>query len=195
MATSAPPPVSRLISATTSCSLKLRTTSAPIRLRELEPLAGRCRPPITSDAPASRAPAVAQSPIGPCANTATASPSRTCPRSAAEKPVDMMSGHSRTSSSASPSGIFAEVRLRVGNEDVLGLAAVDRVAEAPAADRLVAVAAVTALRRVARQARAALAARRDRAGDHAIADGVAGDARAQRLDHADRLVADDQALA
>ena len=59
----------------------------------------------------------------------------------------MMSGHSTTSSSVSAVGDLREVRLRVGHEHVLGLAAVDRVAEAPAADGLVAVAAVAALRR------------------------------------------------
>ena len=56
---------------------------------------------------ASLAPAVAQRPIGPCANTATASPMRTLPLSAPEKPVDMMSGHISTCSSVSPSGTGA----------------------------------------------------------------------------------------
>ena len=66
-------------------------------------------------------------------------------------------------------GDLGQVGLRVGDEDVLGLAAVDGVAEAPAADGLEAVAAVAALRRTARQAGAALAARRDGAGDDAVA--------------------------
>jgi hypothetical protein len=46
--------------------------------------------------------------------------------------------------------------------------------------------------RVAVEARVALAARRDRADDHALADLVAGHARAQLRDDADRLVTDDQ---
>jgi len=44
-------------------------------------------------APMSRAPAVAQSPIGPCANTATVSPMRILPLSAPPK---------RTSGSGAP---------------------------------------------------------------------------------------------
>ena len=65
-------------------------------------------------APASRAPAVAQRPIGPCANTATVSPMRTSPLSAPEKPVDMMSGHISTCSSVSPSGIGARLAIASG---------------------------------------------------------------------------------
>ena len=84
-----------------------------------------------------------------------------------------------------------EVRLRRRDEEVLGLGAVDRVAEAPATKGLVAV-AVAALAEVAGQAGAALAAGRDRADEDALADLVAGDADAELLDDADRLVADDQ---
>ena len=47
-------------------------------------------------------------------------------------------------------GDLCEIRLRVRNEHVLGLATVDRVAESPAPDRFVAVATVVALRRVPR---------------------------------------------
>ena len=65
-------------------------------------------------APISRAPAAAHRPIGPSANTATASPIRTLPRSAAENPVDMLSGHSTTSSSVSASGIFARFACASG---------------------------------------------------------------------------------
>ena len=61
------------------------------------------------------------------------------PRSAAENPVDMMSGQSSTSSSARDRpGSWRGWPGRSGTSDVLGLAAVDRVAEPPAADRLVA---------------------------------------------------------
>ena len=119
-----------------------------------------------------RAPAVAHRPIGPCANTTTASPMRTGADSAPLKPVDAMSASRTTCSSLSSSGIVRQVRLRVRHQEVLGLRAVDRVAEAPAADRLVA-AAVSALRPLRRQAGPALAARRDRADQDALADGEA----------------------
>ena len=89
-------------------------------------------------------------------------------------------------------GNLGEVGLRVRHQQVLGLRAVDRVAKAPAADGLVA-AAVAALRQVAGQAGAALAARRDCADQHAVADLIAGDTEAEFFDDADRLVADDQA--
>ena len=89
-------------------------------------------------APRRRAPAVAHSPIGPCANTATMSPILMSARSAPAKPVDMMSGHISTCSSLSPSGIGA-VGLRVGHQHVFRLCAIDGVAEAPATHRLVAV--------------------------------------------------------
>ena len=191
MATSTPPPVSRLISATTSCSLKLSTTSAPMRLANSSRF-GTQSTPMTSDAPASRAPAVAQRPIGPCANTATASPIRTPPLSAAENPVDMMSGQRSTSSSVRPSGILARLACAFGDEDVFGLAAVDGVAEPPAADGLVTVAAVAALRSVARQARAALAAGRDGTDDHAISRAIADHPGPELPRCAHRFVTDDE---
>ncbi len=51
---------------------------------------------------------------------------------------------------------------------------------------------MAALAEVAGQAGAALAARRDCADEHTLADLVAGDAGAELVDDADRLVADDQ---
>ena len=147
---------------------------------------------MTSEAPISFAPAVAHRPIGPWAKTTTASPIRTPPDSAPPNPVDAMSASRTTCSSVRLVGDLRQVRLGVRDEQVLGLRAVDRVAEPPAADRLVPV-AVAALGEVPGEAGAALAARRDRADQHPVADLVAGDARAQLVDHADRLVADDQA--
>ena len=102
-----------------------------------------------------------------------------------------MSASRTTCSSVTSSGIFARLACAVGHEQVLGLRAVDGVAEAPAADGLVA-GAVAALREVAGQAGVALAARRDGADEDALADLVAGHAGAELLDDADRLVADDQ---
>ena len=115
----------------------------------------------------------------------------TPPDSAPLKPVDAMSASSTTCSSVSVVGDLRQVRLRVRDEQVLGLRAVDGVAEPPAADGLVA-AAVAALREVAGEAGVALAARRDGADEHAVADLVAGHAGAELLDDADRLVADDR---
>ena len=91
-------------------------------------------------------------------------------------------------------GDLGQVGLRVRDEQVLGLRAVDRVAEAPAADGLVA-GAVAALAQLAAEAGVALAARRDGADEHAVADLVAGDAGAELLDDPDGLVADDRAPA
>ena len=74
IATSTPrPPVSRLIAATGSSWVKSITSLAPISR-------DRCRRfsiasmPMISEAPFSRAPAVAHSPIGPWAKTATVWP-------------------------------------------------------------------------------------------------------------------------
>ena len=65
-------------------------------------------------APMSLAPATAQSPMGPSAKTATLSPIFTPPRSAPEKPVDIMSGHISTCSSESPSGIGLKFAMASG---------------------------------------------------------------------------------
>ena len=152
---------------------------------------GSLSTPMTSDAPISFAPAVAHSPIGPWAKTTTESPIFTPPDSGPLNPVEAMSARRTTCSSVTPSGMQRQVRLGRRDEQVLGLGAVDGVAEAPAAERLEAL-AVAALAEVARQAGAALAARGDRADEDALADLVAGDAGAELLDDADGLVADDQ---
>ena len=70
--------------------------------------------PTIRDAPRSRAPRVAHSPIGPCAKTATASPTLTPPLSAPEMPVDAMSGSISTCSSVSPSGMTARLARASG---------------------------------------------------------------------------------
>ena len=195
METSTPrPSVRRMISSTGSAFVKSTTWSAPIR-RAISMRSGTLSTAMIVVAPISRAPAVAHSPIGPCANTATVSPMRMRPLSAPEKPVDMMSGHISTCSSVSPSGTGREVGHGVGHQHVLGLAAVDGVAEAPAAHRLPAVlGAGPVLRMAAAQAGLAVPARRDRAGDDPLALAVALHGRAELLDHADRLMADGQAL-
>ena len=73
-------------------------------------------------------------------------------------------GHEHDLLVAQPVGNRRQVGARIGNEQVLGPRAVDGVAEAPAAER------AAALRVRAVQAVEALAARRDRADDHALAD-------------------------
>lgn len=88
-------------------------------------------------APISRAPAAAHRPIGPSAKTATVSPMRTPLLSAPEKPVDMISGHINTCSSLKPPGTGE--RFTMAHQNELRLAAIDGVAEFPAAHRLEAV--------------------------------------------------------
>jgi hypothetical protein len=139
----------------------------------------------------SLAPAVAQSPIGPWASTTTASPMRTPADSAPLKPIEAMSAQSTTCSSVRPAGIFARFAWAAVRADIR-LRAVDGVAEAPPAERLIA-APMSALRQMARQARVALPAGGDGADQHAIADGVARQPQTELLDDADGLVSDDQA--
>ncbi len=82
--------------------------SAPM-VRAISRRVGFASTAITSPAPRRRAPAVAQSPIGPWANTTTESPSWTSAVSTAEMPVVAMSVTKRTSSSERPSGILARL--------------------------------------------------------------------------------------
>jgi hypothetical protein len=72
------------------------------------------------------------------------------------------------------------------NEDVFGLAAVDGVAETPAAHRLAAALGLEAIK-----AGMALAAGGDRAGDDALADFISGHRGAEFFDDADGLMSDD----
>jgi hypothetical protein len=90
---------------------------------------------------------------------------------------------------------LGEVGLRVRHDDVFGLATVDRVSESPAADGLVAIAAVAALRQRAGEASATLPARGDGPDDDAIAFRIPRHAEADGFDDADRFVSDDQPFA
>src|SRR6266511_555608 len=77
------------------------------------------------------------------------------------------------------------------HKQVFGLRAVNRVAETPPPDGCVTLAGiVTALRPLPRQARPALAAGRDRANQHAVADTVARDPVAEFRNYTNRFVAD-----
>jgi len=69
---------------------------------------------MINDAPLSRAPSVAQSPMGPSAKIATASPTRISALSAPLNPVEKMSGHNKTSSSVNDSGIGARLARASG---------------------------------------------------------------------------------
>ena len=124
----------------------------------------------------SFAPAVAHRPIGPWAKTTTVSPILTLARLGAREAGRRDVGQQDDLLVGQVVRDLGEVGLGVRDEQVLGLGAVDRVAEPPAADRLVA-GPVAALRQVPGQAGVALAARRDGADEHALADLVAGDAR------------------
>jgi hypothetical protein len=88
-------------------------------------------------------------------------------------------------------GDLGEVGLRVGNAEVVGLDAVDRVAEAPAADHLPLVAVPGALCLDVVLTEEARAARADGADQYTVADLVALDVGAELLDDADGLVAHD----
>ncbi|MCY1514147.1 hypothetical protein D9M68_486760 [compost metagenome] len=107
------PSVSRKISSTTSQSWKFRTMSAPHE-RDISMRCALPSAPMTVLAPSSRAPAAAQSPIGPCANTATVSPMRMLAFSAPLNPVDMISGHISTCSSLKLSGTGARLACASG---------------------------------------------------------------------------------
>ena len=172
MATSAPPPVSRLISATTSCWRVIEHDVGAHALRLLEALRHAVDADDERGAREPRAGGRAQ---------ADRSLREDDDRVADLHVPALRRGEARRHDVRAEQDVLVgeavrdlrEVRLRVRDDHVVGLTAVDGVAEAPAADRLVGVAAVAALRAVAREARATLAARRDRADDHAIARAIA----------------------
>ena len=139
----------------------------------------------------SFAPATAHRPIGPSANTTTESPIRTLPDSAALKPVEAMSASRTTCSSVTSSGIGVRFACADGTSRYSAWAPLMVLPKRQPPSASIA-SAVAALAEVAGQARAALAARRDRADEDALADLVPGDAGAELLDDADRLMADDE---
>ena len=152
--------------------------------------------PMIVVAPDSFAPAVAHSPIGPCANTATVSPMRISPLSAPQKPVDMMSGHISTCSSVSSSGTGARFAMASGTSTYSAWqpSMVLPKRQPPIALKPCFVPAPSCDRQPHRQA-ADVPARRDRAGDDALALAVALNRRAELFDDADRLMADGEARA
>ena len=114
IATSTPrPPVSRLMAATGSSWVKSITSLAPIS-RERFRRFSMASTPMMSEAPFNRAPAVAHSPIGPWAKTATVWPICTLAVSAAEIPVEAMSASSTHCSSVRSSGILARLPCAYG---------------------------------------------------------------------------------
>ena len=177
-------------SATTSHCFGSSTTSAPIRF-DIFIRTGSLSTPMMNDAPINFAPAVAQSPIGPCAKTTTVSPISMFADSAPLNPVERDIGEQHNLFVAQFVRNFCKVRLRIWHEQIFGLRAVDRVAEAPAADRFDAF-AVAALRPLRRQTGATLPAGRDRADENPIANLVSGYAFAEFFDDAYRLVTDNE---
>ncbi len=99
-------------------------------------------------APMSFAPTVAQRPIGPCAKTATVvADADTAALRAREARRHDVGAHQHFLI-AEAFGDGAQIRHRVRHEYVVGLAAVDGVAEFPAADRLPAMRGADAILRV-----------------------------------------------
>ena len=142
---------------------------------------------MMSAAPRNFAPSVAHRPIGPCAKTATLSPTRTFPLSAPDRPGREDVRHQHDLFVGQAVGNRREIRASVGDEQILGPGAVDGVAEAPAAKRPVAL----RVRRV--EAVETLPARRDGADDDALSDEVVVlQPVTERVDHPDRLVAEDE---
>jgi hypothetical protein len=141
---------------------------------------------MMNDAPISLAPAVEQSPIGPCAKTTIVSPIRMLPDLAPLNPVEAI---------REKNNLFVaqfirnprEIRLCVWNEEVFSLCAVDRVAETPTTNGFDAF-AMAALRPLRGQACTTLSTRRDRAHEYPISDLVSIDAFAELFDHADGFV-------
>ena len=94
---------------------------------------------MMSEAPFSFAPSVAHRPIGPCAKTATASPTLMLPLSAPGQAGREDVRAQQDVFVASARRNRREVGARVRHEQVLGPGAVDRVAEPPAAQRAAAL--------------------------------------------------------
>ena len=147
-------------------------------------------------APISLAPAVAHRPIGPCAKTATVSPIRiVAALRAGEAGRHDVGAHQhllvgqavRAPAPGWPSR-RAPARTRPGSRRWCCRTSSRRSALKPCC------VPAPSCECAAAQARVAVAARRDRAGDHALALAVALHGRAELLDDADRLVTDGQAL-
>jgi hypothetical protein len=82
---------------------------------------------------------------------------------------------------------FCQVRLRIWNQQIFSLCAIDRIAETPSADCFDAF-AVAALCPLAGQTGATLTARRNCADQNAIANFIASQTFAQFFDYADWLM-------
>jgi hypothetical protein len=150
---------------------------------------------MISDAPIRRAPSVAHSPIGPL---------REHRDEIADAHVAAFgAGEARRHDVGAHQHLFIGEAVRNGrkvghgvrHQDVFGLASVDGVAELPAAHRLPPVRrAGPVLGMAAVEAGMAVAARRDRPGNHPLALAVAVHLRSELLDDADGFVADGQTL-
>ena len=186
MATSAPPPVRRFTSATTSHCFGSSTTSAPM-CSDIFIRTGSFSTPIMTAAPINFAPAVAQSPIGPCAKTTTVSPMRMSDGAAQTGRCDVREQNYLLVSQLI--GNLGEVGLSVRHKEIFGLRTIDGVAKTPAADCFHAF-AVSALCPLRRQTGPTLSARRDRTDQYSISDLISGYAFPQLFNHPDRRLPD-----
>ena len=185
MATSAPsPPVSSRTTARGSSRPLLTTMSAPNCLAASSRLSARSMA-TTWAGLKSRAPIMAERPMGPAPDDGDHVAGRTWPLSTPTSyPVGRMSASMRMSSSADPVGHGVGRGVGERDPDVLGLGAVDLVAEDPAA-------AAEALAVAAFAAVAARPAGGDAGHEDPVADGDVLHPGADGLDGADGLVAED----
>ncbi len=189
MATSTPPPVRRLTSATTSTWVKSSDDVGAHAAchREADRVAVDADDERRAHQLGAGGGAQADRPLGED-HDRVADPHAA--RLGAAKPVEAMSASRTTCSSVTPSGIGARLAWAVGTSRYSAWAPSivlpKRQPPRPRSRRR------GRTGRGCRTGRRGTGRRRDRADEHAFADLVAGHARPQLLDHADRLVADDQ---
>ena len=143
-------------------------------------------------APYRPAVAITASPTGPAPITATTSPGLTCPYwTPISNPVGRMSLSSTPCWFVTPGGHLVHGGLGIRHAHVLGLRAVDQVAEDPADPGRSLVA--QAVRENALLAEAAVTTGLDARDDHVVADGELGHRAAHLGDDADALVTENPA--
>ena len=146
---------------------------------------------MMNEAPISFAPAVAQSPIGPCAKhnhrIADANVSRL--RAAKSGRGDIGEKHDLFVRQLIWN--FRQIRLRIGNEEIFRLRAIDGIAESPSTNRFTAV-TVTTLRPLRGEACTTLTAWSNCPNEHAIADVITDQTLAKFLDYSHRLMTNDK---
>ena len=190
MATSTPrPPVSRLIAATGSSIAVVDDDVGAEALRHLEPLGDRVDADDERRPPQPRAQRRAQADRALREHRHGVADLDAAAFGAAQAGREDV-GHQHDLLVGEPVGNRRQVGPGVGHQQVLGPRAVDRVAEAPAAQR------PATLRVRAVEAVEALAARRDGADDDALADVILRlEPLTELVDDADRLVTEHEPVA